>query len=379
MTAPETATTGTETTRPGRPAGLKKRHIQAVALLVLTLALVALGGYWVQQRATHVYSDDARIASRMIEVSAEAAGQLVRFPVEQGQLLNAGDLIARIDDSEAHFVLAELRAELDARIATSARLMAQIEQVTQSADSSLQAAGSRLQAALASQEAARYDLELKRNEWERSKTLLARKIISTQSWESARNAEHQATQQLHRASADVANARAGVLEARAAQSELNVLAQERVSLEHEQSRIRARIDRQQVAVDKLRIVAPESGIVDKSFVDQGEYVVPGQRLVLMHNPDRLWVAANIKETRIRHVRIGSPAILEVDSYPGRRFEGTVFEIGGAATSQFSLLPSANPSGNFTKVTQRIPIKISIDQTEDRLRPGMMVEVAIEHD
>jgi membrane fusion protein (multidrug efflux system) len=350
-----------------------------MALAASIVAIVVLTGYWLQQRATHVYSDDARIASRMIEVSAEAAGQLVAFPIEQGQSLAVGDLVAQIDDSEARFVLAELESELNASLTSSAKLLAQIEQVTQSTGGSLQAAESKLLASLASQEAARYDLELKRSEWERAKTLLERQIISAQSWENARNAEHQAAQLLQRATADVANARAVVLEAQAAQSELNVLAQERIALEHEQRRIEARIDRQQVVVEKLRITAPEAGVIDKSFVDQGEYVVPGQRLVLIHNPQRLWVAANIKETAIRHIGLGTPATLKVDSYPGRVFEGEVFEIGGAATSQFSLLPSANPSGNFTKVTQRIPIKISIEQDDMRLLPGMMVEVALEHD
>ncbi len=357
--------------------GRGKRRIQGVALVFAVAVMLALAGYWIQQRATHVYSDDARIASRMIEVSAEAAGQLVAFSIEQGQAIASGDLIAQIDDSEARFLLAELQSELDASLTSSHKLQAQIEQVTQSTGGSLQAAESKLQAALASQEAARFDLELKRSEWERANTLLERKIISAQSWENARNAEHQAAQALQRATADVANARAVVLEAQAAQSGLKVLAQERVALEHEQSRIRARISRQQVVVDKLRITAPESGIVDKSFVDQGEYVVPGQRLVLIHNPERLWVAANIKETEIRHLKLGTKATLELDSYPGQAFSGEVFEIGGAATSQFSLLPSANPSGNFTKVTQRIPIKISIDQVEQRLLPGMMVEVALE--
>lgn len=379
MTALETATSASgETTRP--PAsGNNKKHLQRMALAASLVAIVVLTGFWLQQRATHVYSDDARIASRMIEVSAEAAGQLVAFPIEQGQSLAVGDLVAQIDDSEARFVLAELESELNASLTSSAKLLAQIEQVTQSTGGSLQAAESKLLASLASQEAARYDLELKRSEWERAKTLLERQIISAQSWENARNAEHQAAQLLQRATADVANARAVVLEAQAAQSELNVLAQERIALEHEQSRIEARIDRQQVVVEKLRITAPEAGVIDKSFVDQGEYVVPGQRLVLIHNPQRLWVAANIKETAIRHIGLGTPATLKVDSYPGRVFEGEVFEIGGAATSQFSLLPSANPSGNFTKVTQRIPIKISIEQDDMRLLPGMMVEVALEHD
>lgn len=355
------------------------RRLQRAAVVLGVLLVIAVIGYWVQQRATHVYSDDARIASSMIKISAQASGQLMNFPVVQGQSLAAGDLIAQIDDSEARFMLAELESELNASLTNSAKLLAQIEQVTLSTGGSLQASESKLQAALASQEAARFDLELKDGEWERAKALLGRKIISAQSWENARNAEHQSAQRLQRAVAEVASARAGVLEALAAQSELNVLAQERIALEHEQSRVRARIDRQQVAVNKLRITAPESGVVDKSFVNQGEYVVPGQRLVLIHNRRNLWVSANIKETEIRDIKLGTEATIEVDSYPGEVFNGKIFEIGSAATSQFSLLPSANPSGNFTKVTQRIPIKISIDSAGYSLLPGMMVEVALEHD
>jgi membrane fusion protein (multidrug efflux system) len=360
-------------------SSVKKKRFQGMAMVASVLAVVILASYWGHQRATHVYSDDARIAASMIQVSAESAGQLVVFALKQGQPIAAGDLVAQIDDSEARFVLVELESELDASLTHSVKLLAQIEQLTLSTGGSLQAAQSKLQAALASQEARGYDLELKRSEWERAEALLERNIISAQSWESARNAEHQAAQRLQRAAADVANARAVVLEAQAAQSGLKVLAQERIALQHDQSRIRARIDRQQVVVSKLRITAPESGMLDKSFVEQGEYVVPGQRLALMHNPDRLWVAVNIKETDIRHIKRGTRAALQVDSYPGRTFAGEVFEIGGAATSQFSLLPSANPSGNFTKVTQRIPIKVSIEQEEGRLLPGMMVEVALEHD
>lgn len=343
--------------------------------LISVVALIAFG-FWLYQRATHVYTDDARIASRMIEVSAESAGQVVAYPIQQGQTLQEGDLIAQIDNDEAQFVLAELTSELQSHLASYQQLLARIEQVEQSTGGRYQAAQSRLQAALASQQGARFDLELKQLEWERAETLLARKIISEQNWEAARNAQQQASQYMERTTADVASARASVLEARAEQAELEVLAQELLSLEHEQDRVRARISRQQVLVEQLRILAPESGIVDKSFIEKGEYVIPGQRLVLIHNPDKIWVAANIKETQIRHIQLGTRAMLHVDGYPDMQLEGEVFEIGGAATSQFSLLPSSNPSGNFTKVTQRIPIKISIEQSGQRLRPGMMVEVAL---
>ena len=349
---------------------------RSAAIAVISVIVLIAFGFWLYQRATHVYTDDARIASRMIEVSAESAGQLVAYPIQQGQTLEEGDLIAQIDNDEAQFVLAELRSELQSHLASYQQLLARIEQVEQSTGGRYQAAQSRLQAALASQQGARFDLELKQLEWERAETLLARKIISEQNWEAARNAQQQASQYMERTTADVASARASVLEAKAEQAELEVLAQELLSLEHEQDRVRARISRQQVLVEKLRILAPESGIVDKSFIEQGEYVIPGQRLVLIHNPDKIWVAANIKETQIRHIQLGTRAVLHVDGYPDMQLEGEVFEIGGAATSQFSLLPSSNPSGNFTKVTQRIPIKISIEQSGQRLRPGMMVEVAL---
>ena len=317
-----------------------KKPNAARSALIVVLSLIALLvlGYWVYQRATHVYTDDARIASRMIEVSAESAGQLVAYPIQQGQTLADGDLIAQIDSDEAQFVLAELRSELQSHLASYQQLLARIEQVEQSTGGRLQAAQSRLQAALASQQGAKFDLELQQIEWERAQTLLERKIISEQDWEAARNVQQQAYQFMQRTTADVASARASVMEAKAEQAELDVLAQELLSLEHEQNRVRARISRQQVLVSKLKILAPEAGIVDKSFVEKGEYVLPGQRLVLIHNPDKIWVAANIKETEIRHIQLGTQAVLSVDGYPDMQLEGEVFEIGGAATSQFSLLP-----------------------------------------
>jgi membrane fusion protein (multidrug efflux system) len=347
-----------------------------VSIAVVVLIAVLAFGLWIYERATHVYTDDARIASRMIEISAESEGRLVDYPIQQGQQLEEGALIAQIDNAEALFVLAELNSELRSHLASYQKLLARMEQVEQSTGGRFQVAQSRLQAAIALQEAARFDLELKQHEWERAETLLGKKIISEQNWESARNAQQQASQFMQRATADVASARAAVLEARAEKAELEVLAQELLSLEHEQDRVRARISQQEVLLSKLNVLAPESGIVDKSFVERGEYVVPGQRLVLIHNPEKIWVAANIKETQIRHIQLGTRASLQVDGYPDLALDGEVFEIGGAATSQFSLLPSSNPSGNFTKVTQRIPIKISIEQAGQQLRPGMMVEVAL---
>jgi len=206
---------------------------------------------------------------------------------------------------------------------------------------------------------------------------LAGQVIPRQSWENSRNAMQQAEQQLHGAQAQVDSAKAAVVEAEAGQTELAVLAQELRAISYDKERNSAQIARQNVVIENLRITAPAQGIVDQVFVDAGEYVVPGQRLALMHNPARVWVDANIKETQVRHLQKGNTVTISVDAYPDRGFHGEITRIGDTATSQFSLLPSSNPSGNFTKVTQRIQIEISIEQDREWLRPGMMVEVAID--
>ena len=350
-----------------------------LALWIAIAFAVAGGAYWVQQRATHVDSDDARIASDMIEVSAKLAGQVVEFPVRKGDTLAAGDLIAQIDNREARLVLAELNAQLHAREALYKKVQAQVLRVDQQTGGHLQSQQSQLQRTLAELSSAKSDLEYRRSEWRRSQSLLEKNIIPRQSWENTRNALQQAEQHLQSAQAQVASARAGVVEAEAGQTELAVLAQELRAVGYDKERNTAQIARQQVVIENLRITAPTQGIVDQVFVDKGEYVVPGQRLALMHNPARVWVAANIKETEVRHLQKGNTVAISVDAYPDKDFHGEITRIGDTATSQFSLLPSTNPSGNFTKVTQRIQVEISIEQDKEWLRPGMMVEVAIEID
>ena len=112
------------------------------------------------------------------------------------------------------------------------------------------------------------------------------------------------------------------------------------------------------------------------FVRKGEHVQAGQRILMFHDPDDIWIEANIRETDVGRIRVGMKADIRVDAYPGKLFEGKVFRIGQAATSQFALLPDPNPSGNFTKITQRLPVRILLGEKNPDLRPGMMVEVYI---
>jgi membrane fusion protein (multidrug efflux system) len=118
-------------------------------------------------------------------------------------------------------------------------------------------------------------------------------------------------------------------------------------------------------------------VVDRTFANAGDYVGAGQRVLLMHDPEAIWVEANVKETDLASIRVGQRAEVRVDAFPERVFEATVGLIGNSATSAFALLPNPNPSGSFTKITQRIPIRLAIRQEGLLLKPGMMVEVSVD--
>jgi membrane fusion protein (multidrug efflux system) len=134
--------------------------------------------------------------------------------------------------------------------------------------------------------------------------------------------------------------------------------------------------RQEIDISDRTIASPADGHVVMTFVRKGEHVTAGQRILMFHDPSHIWVEANIKETDVGLLEPGMKAQIKVDAYRDQIFSGEVFRIGQAATSKFALLPDPNPSGNFTKITQRLPVRIRLDTVEPKLRPGMMVEVDI---
>jgi membrane fusion protein (multidrug efflux system) len=124
-----------------------------------------------------------------------------------------------------------------------------------------------------------------------------------------------------------------------------------------------------------KIVAPVTGVLSKRSVEPGQTVQAGQPLFSIVNLDDIWTTANFKETQLRDMKVGQPAKIKVDAY-GKEFNGSVESIGGATGARFSLLPPENATGNFVKVVQRMPVRIRLDQGENRdllLRPGMSVE------
>ena len=140
---------------------------------------------------------------------------------------------------------------------------------------------------------------------------------------------------------------------------------------------RALILQEQSADAKLEdhvVKAPVAGVIDEVFVDAGEYLAAGQRALMPRDPRGVWVKMRVKETDLRHLRVGKAAEVRVDASPDKVYAVAIARIGHVATSEFALLPNPNPSGNFTKITQRVEVKLVFDAPDAKLRPGLMVEV-----
>ena len=164
--------------------------------------------------------------------------------------------------------------------------------------------------------------------------------------------------------------------AQAAREEMEVIARQLEALGPQERELTAARDRAALDLADRTLRMPFDGVVDRIFMDPGEYVLAGQRIIMVHSPAQIRIEANVKETDVRHFRPGSPVTVTVDAWPGQVFTGVVDRMVEAATSEFALLPSANPSGNFTRITQRLPLRVRLDPPPPpgMLRPGMLVRI-----
>ena len=361
------------------PRRLGARVVRVALLAGMTVALGIWAADWARTALVFVHETDARVAADMISVSSRVDGWLIARPVRSGDTVTKGDTLAVIDARDAETRLTQLLAELDRIEAERAAFAAEIEMVDNQTRSRILSERARLAASVALVLAVEHEFEYAEREFKRTEQLSGSGVVSAKSLDEARTGFLKAQKELVRARAMVATARALVDEAQAARREINLLERQRATLDFRQAEVLARIDRQQLDIADRTMTAPFDGVVSRAFVDPGEYVEAGQRIALLHDPEKIYVEANIRETDIRRLALGQRVTIEVDAYPDRPFTGTIAMIGQAATSQFALLPSPNPSGNFTKVTQRLPVRIAVGQEDGVLRPGMMVEVFIHVD
>jgi membrane fusion protein (multidrug efflux system) len=346
---------------------------------VLAAAVVALavgGGSWLYSRWTHVYLDDARIDGEVVTVSSRVSGWITELPVIQGDRVKKGQLLLKIDARDMILQRDVLAARLKAIEGQATAMQAQTGQVDQETLGKYQSETNRLVAAEAEVASLAVQVKQAADDYKRARDLADQKWLSMQAMEKARSAHEQVQESHRKAVAEVAAARGTLAAAGGSRKQLLVLAQQLAVLGHQAEEIRAEIRRRDVDIDDRTIAAPADGRVVMTFARKGEHVSPGQRILMFHDPADIWVDANVRETEVRMLEPGLKAEIRVDAYPDRVFAGEVLAIGQTATSKFALLPDPNPSGNFTKITQRLPVRIRLTEKDPLLRPGMMVEVSI---
>ena len=355
---------------PTHLGGQKKAWI----LIVVALVLVAWAGNWIFHRYTHLYIDDARIDGEVITISSRVSGWITELPVMEGDAVKKGQLLARVDDRDAVLQREVLRAKFAAIEGQMAVVRAQAGQVDQETLGKFESEANRLVAAEA--EAASLEVQLKQAGEDYKRAQDIEKFLTRQEVERARSAYQQTLQSLRKAQAEVAGTRGSLSAASGSRGQLRVITQQLVVLARQADEVRAQISRQEMDIADRVITSPAEGKVVMTFVRKGEHVAPGQRIAMFHDPNEIWVQANVRETDIGALKPGMKADIHVDAYPGKVFGGKVYSIGQAATNKFALLPDPNPSGNFTKITQRLPVRIVLTEKDPALRPGMMVEVSI---
>jgi len=336
-------------TRPGRVPGSRRRVILGVVGLVVLAGLLLLVRQWAWSN-THVRTDNAQVEGHVVPILPRVGGFVAEVPVEDNRPAREGDLLVRIDDRDLRARLAQAEGDLATAIA-AAGTRAQTGQ----ADAQLRSARAAVVLAEANARKAESDLQ-------RYRTLVERGIISRQQLDAAEAAAEAARAQLQSARDQVVAAMAGV---RGAESRMQSA--------------RAAREQATLMLSYARIAAPVAGVVTRKSVEVGQFVQAGQPLMSVVPLHDVWVVANLKETEVRDVVPGDAAEIEVDSYPGRRFHGHVESLSPATGAKFSLLPPDNATGNFTKVVQRIPVRIRVEGPMDPLhplRPGMSVNVTL---
>ena len=342
----------------------------------LALALLIWAGQWVSHRWSHIIVDDARVDGEVVTISSRVSGWLTDLTVIEGDPVKAGQVIARVDDRDSRLHREVLVAKLKAIESQMGVTRAQRGQVAQETTGKYDSETNRLAAAQAEVASMEANLKQAKLDHDRAAGLAAKEYISGQDMDRARLAYAQAQEAHRKALAEVAAVRGNLAAAGGSRKQVAVMEQQLAVLAQQAAEIRAEIQRQEVDLADRTIKSPADGRIVMTFVRKGEHVAAGQRIAMFHDPREIWVQANVKETAVGHLKPGMKVDVRIDAYPGRVFHGTIHRIGQAATSKFALLPDPNPSGNFTKITQRLPVRILLADKDVALRPGMMAEVEI---
>ena len=344
-----------------QPRSTRKRVISSMIFgsVALIGVLVVLYAWQLPPFGSPIEStENAQVHGQTTVIGPQLSGYVHEVPVQDFQFVKAGDLLVRLDDRIYRQRLEQAVAQLAMQKASLANNLQQ----RRSAEATIGQREAELQNSIAQSRKSAADLR-------RSQALVTDGSISKSELDVALAADAQA-------SAAVAQARAAVL---IAKEDLRTVIVNRGSLEASVTNAEAAIELARIDLDNTRIVAPRDGQLGQIGVRLGAYVNSGAQLMALV-PDRLWIVANMKETQMAAVRLGQPVSFTVDALDHYKMHGRVQRISPATGSEFSVMPADNATGNFVKISQRIPVRIIVDPDQpnlDRLRPGMSVVVSID--
>lgn len=331
--------------------GKKKKILLGVTGLMLLIGILA-GGWWWWQSTIYVSTDDARVAGTISTVSSKMGGRVQELLVKEGDAVKKGQLIARIETRD--YIVA--REQALASLATSQAKLAELQSGSRSQE---------IQQAQAAVDQAAASLSNAEKNWQRVNSLYESGAVSAQQRDAMSTERSVAQAALTAAQEKLSLAMAGSRAETIAAAEAQV------------KQAQAAVETSSINLANTEIFAPTDGVIAQKSVNAGEMVAASQPIVTITDLGDTWINVRVEETKIGRIKIGQTAEFTVDGYPGRKFTGMVTEIGTATGSVFALIPNENASGNFTKITQRIPVKISLPQDSDVVfRPGMSVIVKI---
>ncbi len=347
---------------PVAPPVARKRSRKTLVLAGLLCAALAGGGYqgwryWTVGRF-FVSTDDAYVQADISVLAAKISGYLESVPVVNGQSVKKGDVIARLDDGDYRLAQQATQDKLATQESTIVRIGRQAE-----------AAQAQVAQMAAQIDATKADAVRALADYNRATQMQADYV--------AKSRLDQAKADRDRTDAAVKGAEAGLIAAKANVEVLHAQQREAESLAAE---LRTAVDRAKRDVAFSVIRAPFDGVVGNKAVEAGAYVAPGSRIAALVPLKSVRIDANFKETQLVRVRPGQHVAIEVDAYPGREIEGEVESLSPASGSVFSLLPPDNATGNFTKIVQRLPVRVKVPAdiaAEGLLRPGLSVTVRVD--
>jgi membrane fusion protein (multidrug efflux system) len=389
-------------------AGKRKRGglRRIIPLSLLLSGAAAVTFYWYTHRFLET-TDDAQLDADVVPVAARTGGTVVAVHFTDNQEVKAGELLLEIDPAPAKAKLAQAEAELaaakaaaDAADATAALTESNATGGKKIAEASLQGAtvsvsvtADTIAEAKAQATAAKAHRDKAKTDLDRTKALVDSGALPASQLETAQTTFDAADAALTQANARVATMQASTSAAQTKVTEASarLALADNVEAQIKEAKAKAAATRARVGTAEAsrdlaalelsytKVVAPRAGVVSKRSVAIGQNVAPGQSVLMIVPTDVVWVTANFKETQLARMKLGQPARVSIDAYGGREIEGVVESFSGATGARFALLPPDNASGNFTKVVQRVPVRVKIvsPPKDLPLRPGLSVELSVD--